>query len=156
MSCISLVQVLLSIKAMLNDPNGALLSWDELSVDPCSWSLVTCSSENCVISLLVFHQVYFHLNFEKLKKLLWNFKVGFYIFHIQRWSKPEFFRDTVCQHRKFDESSHGVSLLSSIVCYCLVKFSYLTLKILNIIFDIQVLLRNIPSFICFIKVDTGQ
>ncbi|KAF3338346.1 hypothetical protein FCM35_KLT17183 [Carex littledalei] len=45
------VQELMRIKALLNDPNGALLSWYKDDVDPCGWSLVTCSSENLVISL---------------------------------------------------------------------------------------------------------
>ncbi|KAG0491905.1 hypothetical protein HPP92_004982 [Vanilla planifolia] len=45
------VQALMGIKASLKDPHGALLNWDKDSVDPCSWTMVTCSSENLVIGL---------------------------------------------------------------------------------------------------------
>ncbi|KAK8953276.1 putative LRR receptor-like serine/threonine-protein kinase [Platanthera guangdongensis] len=45
------VQALIAIRDLLDDPHGALSKWDETSVDPCSWSLVTCSSENRVIGL---------------------------------------------------------------------------------------------------------
>ncbi|XP_078159596.1 LRR receptor kinase SERL2-like isoform X2 [Carex rostrata] len=45
------VQALMSIKALLKDPHGALKNWDKDAVDPCSWTMVTCSSENLVISL---------------------------------------------------------------------------------------------------------
>ncbi|GAA0154984.1 transmembrane signal receptor [Lithospermum erythrorhizon] len=45
------VQALISIKASLKDPHGVLENWDEDSVDPCSWSMVTCSVEGLVIGL---------------------------------------------------------------------------------------------------------
>ncbi|XP_010549936.1 PREDICTED: protein NSP-INTERACTING KINASE 1 [Tarenaya hassleriana] len=45
------VRALMDIKASLNDPHGVLESWDRDAVDPCSWTMVTCSSENFVISL---------------------------------------------------------------------------------------------------------
>lgn len=45
------VEALVSIRAGLNDPHGALANWDGDSVDPCSWAMITCSSENLVISL---------------------------------------------------------------------------------------------------------
>lgn len=45
------VQALMSIKASLKDPHGALQNWDKDSVDPCSWTMVTCSSENLVVGL---------------------------------------------------------------------------------------------------------
>ncbi|GLU10310.1 hypothetical protein SLE2022_271260 [Rubroshorea leprosula] len=45
------VEALISIKRALNDPNGVLNNWDEDSVDPCSWAMITCSSENLVIGL---------------------------------------------------------------------------------------------------------
>ncbi|KAJ3699275.1 hypothetical protein LUZ61_002980 [Rhynchospora tenuis] len=45
------VQALMSIKSLLKDPHGALKNWDKDAVDPCSWTMVTCSSENLVISL---------------------------------------------------------------------------------------------------------
>lgn len=45
------VEALVSIKRGLNDPHGVLNNWDEDSVDPCSWAMITCSSENLVIGL---------------------------------------------------------------------------------------------------------
>ncbi|KAJ8498128.1 hypothetical protein OPV22_008680 [Ensete ventricosum] len=45
------VQVLMGIKAYLVDPHGVLENWDQDSVDPCSWTMVTCSPENLVIGL---------------------------------------------------------------------------------------------------------
>ncbi|KAI5444009.1 histidine kinase osmosensor [Lathyrus oleraceus] len=45
------VQALMSIKASLMDPHGILENWDGDPVDPCSWNMVTCSTENLVISL---------------------------------------------------------------------------------------------------------
>ncbi|KAG1327501.1 putative protein NSP-INTERACTING KINASE 1 [Cocos nucifera] len=47
------VQALMCIKDSLKDPHGVLENWDRDSVDPCSWAMVTCSSENLVISLLL-------------------------------------------------------------------------------------------------------
>ncbi|XP_039051362.1 probable LRR receptor-like serine/threonine-protein kinase At2g23950 [Hibiscus syriacus] len=45
------VEALISIRRELNDPHGVLNNWDEDSVDPCSWAMITCSSENIVIGL---------------------------------------------------------------------------------------------------------
>ncbi|KAL9264920.1 putative LRR receptor-like serine/threonine-protein kinase [Drosera capensis] len=45
------VEALMGIKGELNDPNGVLSSWDEFSVDPCSWPLITCSPDNSVVGL---------------------------------------------------------------------------------------------------------
>ncbi|KAF8365156.1 hypothetical protein HHK36_032844 [Tetracentron sinense] len=45
------VQALMGIKASLEDPHGVLDNWDGNAVDPCSWTLVTCSSENLVTGL---------------------------------------------------------------------------------------------------------
>ncbi|KAL5723419.1 histidine kinase osmosensor [Ranunculus cassubicifolius] len=45
------VQALMGIKASLKDPHGVLDNWDADSVDPCSWTMVTCSSESLVIGL---------------------------------------------------------------------------------------------------------
>ncbi|KAG6501005.1 hypothetical protein ZIOFF_040870 [Zingiber officinale] len=45
------VQALMGIKASLKDPHSVLENWDQDSVDPCSWTMVTCSSENLVIGL---------------------------------------------------------------------------------------------------------
>ncbi|GAU20938.1 hypothetical protein TSUD_200870 [Trifolium subterraneum] len=45
------VEALMSIKEGLNDPHGVLSNWDEFSVDPCSWPMITCSSDYQVIGL---------------------------------------------------------------------------------------------------------
>ena len=45
------VDALISIRAALNDPHGVLNNWDVDSVDPCSWAMITCSSESFVIGL---------------------------------------------------------------------------------------------------------
>ncbi|KAK6928017.1 Leucine-rich repeat-containing N-terminal, plant-type [Dillenia turbinata] len=45
------VQALMGIKHSLVDPHGVLDNWDDSSVDPCSWTMVTCSPENLVIGL---------------------------------------------------------------------------------------------------------
>ncbi|KAK9098025.1 hypothetical protein Syun_025070 [Stephania yunnanensis] len=45
------VEALISVRRALDDPRGALNNWDEDSVDPCSWAMVTCSPENHVIGL---------------------------------------------------------------------------------------------------------
>lgn len=46
-----LVEALIAIKRELNDPHGVLNNWDGDSVDPCSWAMITCSSQNLVIGL---------------------------------------------------------------------------------------------------------
>ncbi|CAI9777500.1 unnamed protein product [Fraxinus pennsylvanica] len=45
------VQALMGIRAGLIDPHGVLDNWDGDSVDPCSWTMVTCSAESLVIGL---------------------------------------------------------------------------------------------------------
>lgn len=45
------VQALMAIKNQLNDPNNALEAWDANSVDPCSWSMVTCSLDGSVTAM---------------------------------------------------------------------------------------------------------
>lgn len=45
------VEALINIKVGLSDPHGVLNNWDEDSVDPCSWAMITCSPENLVIGL---------------------------------------------------------------------------------------------------------
>ncbi|KAL6607017.1 hypothetical protein ACP70R_042670 [Stipagrostis hirtigluma subsp. patula] len=45
------VQALMTIKNLLKDPFGVLKNWDQDSVDPCSWTTVTCSAENFVTGL---------------------------------------------------------------------------------------------------------
>ncbi|PSR88221.1 Protein NSP-INTERACTING KINASE 1 like [Actinidia chinensis var. chinensis] len=45
------VQALMGIKASLEDPHGVLDNWDSDAVDPCSWTMVTCSADKLVIGL---------------------------------------------------------------------------------------------------------
>ncbi|XP_047311496.1 protein NSP-INTERACTING KINASE 1-like [Impatiens glandulifera] len=45
------VQALMGIKDSLMDPHGVLDNWDGNSVDPCSWTMVTCSAESLVVGL---------------------------------------------------------------------------------------------------------
>lgn len=51
MCYIFLVQALMGIKAALVDPHGVLENWDGDAVDPCSWTMVTCSPDNLVTGL---------------------------------------------------------------------------------------------------------
>ncbi|XP_022957264.1 protein NSP-INTERACTING KINASE 1-like isoform X1 [Cucurbita moschata] len=44
------VQALMAIKAALKDPHS-VLNWDENAVDPCSWTMITCSPQKLVITL---------------------------------------------------------------------------------------------------------
>ncbi|KAF3678299.1 Protein NSP-INTERACTING KINASE 1 [Capsicum annuum] len=44
------VLALMEIKNSLHDPHG-VLNWDESSVDPCSWNMITCSSDKYVTAL---------------------------------------------------------------------------------------------------------
>ena len=41
----------MGIKASLLDPHGVLENWDADAVDPCSWTMVTCSAQSLVIGL---------------------------------------------------------------------------------------------------------
>ncbi|KAL7200181.1 hypothetical protein ACSBR2_022311 [Camellia fascicularis] len=45
------VEALIAVKNVLNDPHGVLNNWDEDSVDPCSWAMITCSPDNLVTGL---------------------------------------------------------------------------------------------------------
>jgi hypothetical protein len=45
------VVALMAIKNQLNDPNNVLEAWDINSVDPCSWSMVTCSLDGSVTAM---------------------------------------------------------------------------------------------------------
>nr|CAB3470290.1 unnamed protein product [Digitaria exilis] len=45
------VQALMTIKNLLKDPRGVLKNWDKDSVDPCSWTTVTCSPDKLVTGL---------------------------------------------------------------------------------------------------------
>lgn len=42
---------LMAIKNALNDQHNLLENWDSNSVDPCSWSMVTCSADGYVSAL---------------------------------------------------------------------------------------------------------
>lgn len=48
------VVALINIKNELHDPRGVLNNWDEFSVDPCSWTMISCSPDNLVTGLYVF------------------------------------------------------------------------------------------------------
>ncbi|XWS23024.1 hypothetical protein CRYUN_Cryun29cG0085700 [Craigia yunnanensis] len=48
---VSEVLALMGIKSLLVDPHGVLENWDEASPDPCSWTMVTCSSDGLVVGL---------------------------------------------------------------------------------------------------------
>ncbi|XAR66713.1 Non-specific serine/threonine protein kinase [Bertholletia excelsa] len=45
------VEALIATRKSLNDPRGVLSNWDEDSVDPCSWAMITCSPDNLVTAL---------------------------------------------------------------------------------------------------------
>lgn len=45
------VEALIAIRDELVDPHGVLNNWDQYSVDPCSWAMITCSAKNLVIGL---------------------------------------------------------------------------------------------------------
>ncbi|CAH9096232.1 unnamed protein product [Cuscuta epithymum] len=47
------VQALVEIKASLDDSRGVLSNWDANAVDPCSWSMVTCSPDKFVVGLAI-------------------------------------------------------------------------------------------------------
>ncbi|CAA0828332.1 Protein NSP-INTERACTING KINASE 1 [Striga hermonthica] len=42
------VLALMGLKSELRDPHGVLDNWDANAVDPCSWAMITCSSDNVV------------------------------------------------------------------------------------------------------------
>ncbi|KAK3121823.1 hypothetical protein QOZ80_8BG0661380 [Eleusine coracana subsp. coracana] len=45
------VEALIAVRDELVDPHGVLNNWDQYSVDPCSWAMITCSAKNLVIGL---------------------------------------------------------------------------------------------------------
>lgn len=45
------VQALMRIKDCLHDPHNVLENWDKDAVDPCSWTMVTCSTDSLVVGL---------------------------------------------------------------------------------------------------------
>lgn len=55
------MEALISIREALDDPHGVLNNWDEDSVDPCSWAMITCSPDNLVIGLWVYFLPFFLL-----------------------------------------------------------------------------------------------
>lgn len=50
MVCEFAVQALMNIKNGLEDPHS-VLNWDADAVDPCSWTMITCSLDKFVIGL---------------------------------------------------------------------------------------------------------
>nr|GMD31840.1 protein NSP-INTERACTING KINASE 1-like [Ipomoea batatas]GMD63229.1 protein NSP-INTERACTING KINASE 1-like [Ipomoea batatas]GMD72428.1 protein NSP-INTERACTING KINASE 1-like [Ipomoea batatas]GME14724.1 protein NSP-INTERACTING KINASE 1-like [Ipomoea batatas] len=42
----------MGIKASLKDPHDVLDNWDEDAVDPCSWTMFTCSAESLVMNCI--------------------------------------------------------------------------------------------------------
>ncbi|PKI62515.1 hypothetical protein CRG98_017139, partial [Punica granatum] len=47
------VQALLGIKGELKDPDNVLANWDEYFVDPCVWTMVSCSDDGFVVALRI-------------------------------------------------------------------------------------------------------
>lgn len=45
------VVALINIKSGLSDPHNIMENWDGTSVDPCSWSMVNCNTDNLVTAL---------------------------------------------------------------------------------------------------------
>ena len=58
----------MAIKTELEDPYNVLDNWDINSVDPCSWRMVTCSSDGYVSALYVSSLV--HARSEEHQQLL--------------------------------------------------------------------------------------
>ncbi|KAG6468254.1 hypothetical protein ZIOFF_072827 [Zingiber officinale] len=47
----SSVQALMGFKVSIEDPYNVLENWDQISVASCSWTMITCLSQNLVIWL---------------------------------------------------------------------------------------------------------
>ncbi|GLT80118.1 hypothetical protein SLA2020_515730 [Shorea laevis] len=47
------VAALMAVKREMRDQNGVMDGWDINSVDPCTWSMIACSDEGFVISLVM-------------------------------------------------------------------------------------------------------
>jgi hypothetical protein len=45
------VAALMAVKSRMRDEKGVMAGWDINSVDPCTWSMVTCSPDAFVVSL---------------------------------------------------------------------------------------------------------
>jgi hypothetical protein len=41
----------MAVKSRVRDDKGLMAEWDINSVDPCTWSMVTCSPDGFVVSL---------------------------------------------------------------------------------------------------------
>lgn len=114
----------MGIKGALNDPHSVLNNWDEFSVDPCSWTMITCSSDYLVIGLLVLlsspilclslHSFrFFFLSFFFLIEEIW---------YVQGSAEPISLWNFVCCNWKFNKSTTSVrtftaSLLSHLSFY---------------------------------------
>ncbi|KAF2321407.1 hypothetical protein GH714_040999 [Hevea brasiliensis] len=62
------VEALVSIKDSLHDPHN-VLNWDATAVDPCSWTMITCSPDGLVTGLGAPSQVIWN-SFTKHRKLI--------------------------------------------------------------------------------------
>ncbi|KAG7016083.1 Protein NSP-INTERACTING KINASE 1 [Cucurbita argyrosperma subsp. argyrosperma] len=114
------VQALMGIKASLQDPHGVLENWDGDSVDPCSWTMVTCSPDSLVIGLLILFSTFFFKNLnskfvdEELGKwrqstieVLIHFSFFWWVLYVmQRDSKSEPVWDSFFKHWEFDKPSN--------------------------------------------------
>ncbi|MED6172348.1 histidine kinase osmosensor [Stylosanthes scabra] len=47
------VVALIELKSNLKDPHNVLSNWDDNAVDPCSWAMVSCSSDRFVVTLAI-------------------------------------------------------------------------------------------------------
>lgn len=94
------VQALMDIKVSLKDPHGVLGNWDRDSVDPCSWSMVSCSPQTLVIGLWVFHSILV----SKENSQFWFFSVVLkykpVFFFLQGNSWPESIRNSFSELRE--------------------------------------------------------
>lgn len=86
------VDALIIIKTDLNDPHGVLNNWDEDSVDPCSWAMITCSPENVVVGLWVFLFLVIKFDYFKLFS-----EICFYGKNNQKWTFLGFCRGAPSQ-----------------------------------------------------------
>lgn len=100
----------MSIKGALDDPHGVLSNWDEYSVDPCSWTMITCSSDNLVIGLLVLlsSQSHFHIT------SFYSFPFFLNAMCLQGSAEPISFWNFISSNSKFNKSSTSVRTLPSL------------------------------------------
>lgn len=76
------MEALINIKGGLNDPHGVLNNWDEYSVDACSWTMITCSSDYLVIGLLVLSSL--SLSLSLFLHFLSHFHFYFSLYAVER------------------------------------------------------------------------